>query len=165
MEVIIKQEISWFPGKEEQTNARGAQGMQPQPAPRANPGCPQAKVIQGGRVQRRGQVCRRAALKAQQQINPVQSKWAVCCTRRYWITIKPQRSNLKAIGEHTELSMLGELQRIHRAKTQGKERIRNIRKKSASVLEKEMQHRTSLLVQNILCLREYCRCHLELHAG
>lgn len=126
---------------------------------------PRQRWSKGTWVQMRGQVYGRAALKAQQQISLVQRKRAVCYTRRYWITLKPQRSNLKGIGKYTRLSMLGELQRIHHAKTQGKERIQNVRKKSAKVLEKEMQHRKTLLVQNILCLREYCCRHLELCTG
>lgn len=70
------------------------------------------RLSKGERVQMRGQVYRKVALKAQQQINPVQSKQAVCYVRRYF---KSQRSHLKGIS--TQLSMLGELQRIHHAKT------------------------------------------------
>lgn len=78
----------------------------------------------------RGQAYRKAALKAQQQINPVQSKQAVRYVRRYLIILKPQRSNLKGIRRYTRLSMLGELQRIHHAKTQGKEQVLNTGKKT-----------------------------------
>lgn len=84
---------------------------------------PRQRPSKGERVQMRGQVYRRAALKAQQQINPVQSKQAVRYTRRYLITLKPQRSKIKGIGKYTRLSMLGELQRIHHPKTQGQARI------------------------------------------
>lgn len=157
MKVIINHEISWFLGKEEQTNAGWVQGTHLQPPPGTNPGHPQANAIRGGRVQTRGRVYRRATLKAQQQINPDQSEWAVCYTRRCLITLMPQRSNLKAISKYPQLSMLGELQKNHHAKTQWKERIRRIRKNPANTLEKATQHRTTLLVQNKLCLREY-RC-------
>lgn len=49
MKVIIKEELSWFLAKEEQINARGAQGMQPQPASGSNPGHTQAKAIPEGK--------------------------------------------------------------------------------------------------------------------
>lgn len=129
------------------------------------PDTPRQRQSRGGRVQMRGRVYRRATLKAQQPINPEQSEWAVCYTRRCLITLMPQRSNLKAISKYPQLSMLGELQKIHNAKTQGKERMRRIRKKPANTLEKAIQHRTTLLVQNKLCLKEYWCRHLELRTG
>lgn len=49
MKVIINREFSWFLWKEEQINAGGVQGMQPQPAPGTSPGRAQAKAIQGGK--------------------------------------------------------------------------------------------------------------------
>lgn len=63
-------------GKEGQANVTGTQGMQPQPAPGTNPGQPQAKATQGGKIQMTGKVYRSSVLEAEQQINSV---WSAQC--------------------------------------------------------------------------------------